>query len=689
MKIIATVKAIKFRKDDFAIVTLNKIECDNKAAQKRLGRTCDCKLNITCLFEDDVLELEATIEKGRYGEPVLNATIAKTVTDSNESAVLQFLKTRACMKPAQAKKTIKELGLGAVKAIIANIHCLDFLKLKAGEAEKIQNNLKKYTGFDEVALYLKIAGIPISKADRIVAEYGGLALTTLKHTPYRLTYKNVLEFAECDKLAKILNYEANNEYRLQSILYCFLDYNFSTLGSVYVNKSDLNILANQYVELYGVFKDEVDLTEVLKTETKKSYIIDDNGKIYKKYIYDLECQTVDKVRERLNSIMFDKNKIYDDEVYQEVLDDDQKAAVVNSLTHQFSLIAGFAGAGKTTTAKTVIRIAEKAGLTVRCLAPTGKASERMSEATGKRAETIHRALKLQVDSYETEETLTEDLIIVDEATMIDLQLFNCLLTHTWGDSQIILMGDPAQLPSVGGGNVFADLLKATIIPSMTLSKVHRQAGESGILRLATQIRNGEELDLNETSDLKIKKSRQVIKTTQEIYNKLSGLGSVCVLSCTKKTVESINDLIQTQNNNAEYDFENIRLKENDKIIVTVNDYEKDVYNGDVGEVEAITDNILIRFGKDRVIEFGFDEVDKLQLAYALTVHKSQGSEYDYVIFVADNRQSIMLNKNILYTAVTRAKRGLYIIIEDEEMIREKAHVSAENNRLSQLALKLC
>lgn len=689
MKITGTVKAIKYRKDDFAIITLNKIECENKVTQKRLDRTCDCKLHITCLFENDVLEMEATVGRGKYGEPIIEAQAVKVVSEADEAAVLQFLRSRGGMKPAAAKKAVEALGLSAVKKIATDATTLDFLKLKAGEAEKISTNLRKYVGYDEVGVYLKIANIPIAKAQAILEEYGSLALTTVKKMPYKLTYKNILAFSECDRLAKALNYEENNTYRLQAILYAYLNYNFETSGNVFERIEDLNTKANEFLEIYGAYEGEVDLSEVLAEEVKKGYVINDDGRIYKKFIYELENDTAEKVMKRLGAVRIDLEKVKARDDFENKLDDDQKGAVLNSLSSQLSLIAGFAGSGKTTTAKTLIAAAEAQGKSVKLLAPTGKAAERMSEATNKRAETIHRALKLQVDSYETEEVLTEDLIVVDEATMIDLQLFNCLLSHVWADSQIVLLGDPAQLPSVGGGNVFADLLRCPNVPSRVLTQVHRQAGDSGILKLATEIRNSEELSLDDTADLKIYKTSQVISKAKTLYNMLEKKGEVCLLSCTRKAVELMNDMIQTQNENTAVDLDDLRLKEADKVIVVKNDYEKDVFNGDVGVVESITDKIVVRFSEEKVVEFGFEDADELQLAYSLTVHKSQGSEYEYVVLVLDKRQALMINKNILYTAITRAKKGLYIVMQEEDMIREKAKISAEADRKSNLCGKIC
>lgn len=695
MIIKGTVKKIKYRNGNFAIIQLSKISCDNKVILKKLGRTCDCKLNIACLFENDILEMEFHLENGRYyGEQIVVADTVKVVSDANETAVIQFLKTRGGMKPKNAKEAVENLGLSAVQKISASADCLSFLNLKKGEAEKIHNKLKEFSDYEDISLYFTVASINLEKVQDVIKEYSGLSLITIKTTPYKLTYKNLLTFSECDRLAKTLNIKADSYYRIQSAIYEYLDYNFKTKGNLYEDKSELNNNVNEFLKFYGAFEDSnINVEKVLKEEIQKGYLIEEDGKIYKKYIFNLELNTAAKIKSMADvKIKIDIEKVKNNKDFNKRLDQDQKEAVLNSLTNQISIIAGYAGSGKTTTAKTLIKCAEEQHKKVRLLAPTGKAAERMSEATGKKAETIHRALKLMVDSYETDETLTEDIIIIDEATMIDIQLFNCLINHIWGESQIILLGDPAQLPSVGGGNVFNDLLNSSIIPSKTLTTVHRQAGNSGILKIATQVRNSETLDFNDYSDLKFIKSNFIIKTIKGIYNDLltkTSPENIVILSGTKKTVDQINYMIQDEFNNNEIALnEELKLKKQDKVIVIKNDYEKDVYNGDVGTVTDISDKVKVEFKEEKTVEFEFDELDELQLAYSLTIHKSQGSEYDYVILVLDNKQTVMLNKNLIYTAITRAKKGLFIIYNDENTIKEKAKIAAEECRKSQLWKKI-
>ena len=693
MKLTGTIKKIKYRNGDFAVIQLNKITCSNKVIQKKLGRTCDCKINSICLFENDILEMEFHLEDGRYGEPIIVAENSKVVIDANETAMINFLKSRAGVKPKIAKEIVEQFGLDAIKKIVSDNSCLDSFNLKDGEAEKIQNKIREYKDFENISLYLSFANIPLAKTQLIINEYSDLAFYTLRTMPYKLTYKNILTFTECDRLAEVLEVKFDSFYRIQSSIYEYLDYNFITNGNLYEDKNLLNENVNEFLNIYGAFKDtKIDVGFVLSEEIKKGYLIDEDGKIYKKYIFELEKDTAMRISKiAKNKINFDIEKVKADSEFVNKLDSDQQQAVINSLTHQFSLIAGYAGSGKTTTIKTLINVARTQGKKIKLLAPTGKAAERMSEATGKKAETIHRALKLMVDSYETDEILTEDIVIVDEATMIDIQLFNCLLTHIWSESQIILLGDPAQLPSVSGGNVFHDLLINSKIPSKVLSNIHRQSGESGILRLATQIRQGEELDFVDSYDLKFINSKQIIKTVRSTYNNLlASDGNIVILSATRKSVEQINDLIQSEfnNNDLAIDDNDLRLKKQDKIIVVKNDYEKDVFNGDVGTVSDISDNVKVEFPNEKVVEFNFDELDKLQLAYCLTIHKSQGSEYDYVVLVLDEKQKVMLNKNLIYTAVTRAKKGLYIIYNNEDTIQEMAKIAAEESRKSQLWKKI-
>ena len=692
MKVIATIKKIKYRKDDFAIIQVGKITCDNKVIAKKIGRTCDCKLYIPCIFEDDILEMECHIENGRYGEIVLFADTSKVLSNANETATINFLKTRGGMKPKTAKLAVEEIGLNAVNKIIEDSSVLDFLKLKKGEAEKISQKLSEYVDYEAISLDLALANIPLSKANQIIAEYGKLSQRVIRTQPYKLLYNDILSFSQCDMLAYNSGIEANSAYRIQSAIYQYLNYNLKTHGNLYEDKELLNEKVNEFLKSFGVYQENsVDISFILSEEIKREALIESSRKIYRKYIYQVETETAELVK-RMAKIKIPVNmeEIQNDEDFLK-LDPQQQKAVINSMGSKFSLIAGFAGSGKTTSIKTLLKLCKNKK--VRLLAPTGKASERMTEATGHQAETIHRALKLQVDSFNTDEIITEDIVIVDESTMIDIQLFHCLISHVWGDSQIILLGDPAQLPSVGGGNVFSDLLKSPSISSITLQTVHRQAGESGILKLATQIRNCEEIEFESRSDLNFIKEKNLIKTTQNTYNELIakyGKDSVVILSGTRKIVEQLNGLVQSEfNKNELQEFDNLRLGLGDKVMCIKNLYEKDCFNGDVGTVIGVTDNIKVEFKDEKVVEFDFEEAEYLQLAYAMTIHKSQGSEYNAVILTLDKRQKQMINKNLLYTAITRAKKELVIIYDEEETIRDGAKIAIQDLRKSRLKEKIC
>lgn len=695
MKVIGTVKKVKFRKDNFAIVQLSKISCSNKQTQKKLGRTCDCKMNVIYIVEGDTLEMEAHTEAGKYGELVIVAETSKILIDYNEAATEHFLKTRGGIKPKNAKLIIENLGLGAVSKIAENPSSLDFLSLKDGEAEEISNKLRQYTDYEVVSLQLCLANIPLAKADNIISEYGNLSARIVKTQPYKLLYKNILTFTECDRIAYNLNLDPCSYDRIQSAIYQYLNYNSKTYGNVYEDKDLMNDKVNEFLSDFGACKYKyIDISDVLSNEINKGNIIEENNKIYKRYTWQIEKETAEIIKNlAVCRISINPDDVINDDDFIK-LDKQQQKAVLNSLSNQFSLIAGFAGSGKTTSIKTLLKLLPK-NKKIRLLAPTGKAAERMTEATGYKAETIHRALKLSIDSYETEEILMEDVIIIDESTMIDLQLFHCLITHIWSESQIIMLGDPAQLPSVGnvGGNVFYDLLRAKTIPSVILQTVHRQSGESGILKLATDIRSGKDINFNNSNDLKFIKTKSLIKSTQTAYNDLIakyGIDSVVVLSGTRKVVEQMNDLIQYQFNKQEIvDVSNFtKLAIGDKVMCIKNDYEKDVFNGDVGTVINITDTIKIEFKDEKIIEFNFDEADNLQLAYSMTIHKSQGSEYNAVILVLDTRQQQMINKNLLYTAITRAKKEITIIYDDENIINECSKINVEEIRKSQLTVKI-
>ena len=399
----------------------------------------------------------------------------------------------------------------------------------------------------------------------------------------------------------------------------------------------------------------------------------------------------------------------------------QHIAVIESIKHGLLVLTGGPGTGKTTTINTMIRFFESEGISILLAAPTGRAAKRMTEATGYEAQTIHRLLEVNVNSEETESTggflrnrqnpLETDVIIIDEMSMVDLTLMHALLSAIVPGTRLILVGDVDQLPSVGPGSVLKDIIASDRFHVVTLTRIFRQAGESDIIVNAHKINAGEPVILdNKSKDFFFLRRQDadtiigiVIMLIQKKLPKYVGAGQreIQVMTPTRKGllgVERLNVILQKYLNpeepkKAQREINGRLFREGDKVMQVKNNYQLEwevstkfgltvdkgtgVFNGDMGvitEINEYTETMEVEFDDSRKVKYGFDMVEELELAYAITVHKSQGSEYPAVIIPLLPGPKLLYNRNLLYTAVTRAKKCLTIVGSEtvfQEMIQNK------------------
>ena len=392
-----------------------------------------------------------------------------------------------------------------------------------------------------------------------------------------------------------------------------------------------------------------------------------------------------------------------------VLEEHQLDAVREAVRNGLLIITGGPGTGKTTTINTIIQYFAMEGLDIYLAAPTGRAAKRMSETTGYDAKTIHRMLELnggmgEVSSFERNEQnpLEADVIIVDEMSMVDISLMNSLLKAIVSGTRLILVGDVNQLPSVGPGCVLKDIIASGKFHTVKLTKIFRQASTSDIIVNAHKINKGEEVSLdNKSMDfffLKRYEADKIINVTLQLIKqklpKFVGASEydIQVLTPMRKGllgVERLNQVLQQYLNppdkrKREKEYADIIFREGDKVMQTKNNYQLEweirskyglciekgtgVFNGDVGIIDEINDfaqTMTITFDENRVVEYSFKQLEELELAYAITIHKSQGSEYPAVVIPLLTGPQMLMNRNLLYTAVTRAKKCVTLVGNDE------------------------
>ena len=417
-----------------------------------------------------------------------------------------------------------------------------------------------------------------------------------------------------------------------------------------------------------------------------------------------------------------------------MLDELQRKAVLESVRNSILILTGGPGTGKTTTINTIIRYFEGEGLDLYLAAPTGRAAKRMTEATGYEARTIHRMLELsgampesgKKASFERNEDnpLEADVIIVDEMSMVDIHLFQSLLKAVSPGTRLILVGDVNQLPSVGPGQVLADLIASEVFPVVCLQKIFRQAQESDIVVNAHRINKGEQIALtNKSRDFFFlernsvpviyKHMVQLIGEMLPKYVKASPF-DIQVLTPMRKGelgVERLNTVLQHYLNppspdKKEREFHQGVIREGDKVMQIRNNYQIEwevlghynlpldkgvgVFNGDMGvvrEINHFAEQLVVEFDEGRRVTYGFAQLDELELAYAITIHKSQGSEYPAVIMPLLSGPRMLFNRNILYTAVTRAKQCV-AIVGDEHTVRHMIENEKQQKRYTSLNLRL-
>ena len=604
------------------------------------------------------------------------------------------------------------------------------------KAREIAMQIAEKSDMRKAMMFLQKYGISLNLGAKIYQKYGDSVYSVLQENPYRLADDiSGVGFKIADEIAYRIGIHTDSDYRIKSgMVYTLLQ--ATGEGHVYLPKDEL---FQRAAELLGVDSSYME-KHLVNLAMERKIVQKEQGDqilIYPAQYYYLELNTARMLRE-LDIFCPEDEKIVERRIVQieketgTVLDEMQKKAVQEAAGHGLLILTGGPGTGKTTTINAIIRYFEGEGAEIRLAAPTGRAAKRMTEATGYEAQTIHRLLELsgmpeddregQPIHFErnAENPLETDVIIIDEMSMVDIHLIHSLLMAVTAGTRLILVGDENQLPSVGPGNVLRDIIRSGQFPVVELKKIFRQASESDIVVNAHKINKGEQVEINNKSrdffflkrydaDIII---RVVIALIQEKLPKYVEAKpfEIQVLTPMRKGllgVERLNQILQRYLNppdasKKEKEIGQGLFREGDKVMQVRNNYQLEweirgrygipiekgvgVFNGDTGIIKTINEfaeTAEVEFEDGRWAEYSFKQLDELELAYAVTIHKSQGSEYPAVIIPLLSGPRMLMNRNLLYTAVTRARKCV-TVVGSEETFRDMIRNEKQQRRYSSL-----
>ena len=622
---------------------------------------------------------------------------------------------------ALAKRIVKRFGKDTFRVIEEEPERLVEVKgISERIAQQITDQMIEKREIREAFLFLQKYGITNTLAVKIYEKYGMGMYGILKENPYRLAEDiQGVGFRLADEIAEKIGIHTDSDYRIRSgILYTLLQ--ASLEGHMFL---PMRVLVRRSADLLQVPEEAIraqiqNLHMDHKVVVKKTT---DEPEVYAFSYYYAELNCARMLRE-LNVLM--ESELLDSEekrietILQRILkeqglelDELQKNAVLECVKHGIMILSGGPGTGKTTTINTIIRYFDEEGMDILLAAPTGRAAKRMTEATGYEARTIHRMLEINGGMEDGsrarferngENPLEADVVIIDEMSMVDIYLFQSLLEAVSVGTRLILVGDVDQLPSVGPGQVLQDLIESKSFPTVMLKKIYRQAGESDIVMNAHRINMGQKIALNNKSkdffflprnDVQVIYKHMIQLITEKLPRYVEAQPyDIQVLTPMRKGslgVETLNEILQRYLNPAdpsrkEHAAGDRIFREGDKVMKIKNNYQLEweivsqygiridsgsgVFNGDIGTIRRIREEsstVQVEYDEHRLVEYTFSQLDEIELAYAITIHKSQGSEYPAVLLPLLSGPKMLMNRNLLYTAVTRARKCVTILGSQE------------------------
>ncbi len=704
------------------------------------GETHICVGHFQSIDEGETIEVTGhKIEHPSYGEQIKVETYVITVPEDIVS-IERYLGSGAIrgIGPALAARIVKKFKLDTFRIMEEEPERLSEVKgISERKAIELGEQVEEKRDQRQAMIFLQKYGITTVLAVKIYEKYGTEIYTMIKENPYRMADEmSGIGFRMADEIASKVGIHTDSDYRIRSgILYML----FQGLkdGHVYLPEQEL---LERCRELLKLSEEEIQ-AQLANLMMDKKIIIKarkDQTNIYEASLYytELNCARM------LFQLQWMEDR--EAEIWKKIeklegetglcLEELQRQAVIEAVKNGIFIISGGPGTGKTTTINMLIQYFEAEGLDFMLAAPTGRAAKRMTEATGYEASTIHRLLEVsgimedrgRENPFERNEQypLETDAIIIDEMSMVDIHLFNALLKAVTIGTRLILVGDRNQLPSVGPGSVLKDMMESNCFPTVILKKIYRQANTSDIVVNAHKINAGEPLNLNNANKDFFFLEREDIPSILGVIvylvkEKLPGYVKaepydIQVMTPMRKGhlgVENLNKVLQMYLNPSderkiEKEHGNFVFREGDKVMQVKNNYQLDwdvinkygmsmekghgIFNGDMGiikKINSISETVEVEFDEYKKAIYTFKQLDELELAYAITIHKSQGSEYPAVIIPILSGPKMLFNRNLLYTGVTRAK-SCVTLVGSGKMIQQMIENGSEQKRYTSLTERI-
>ncbi|MFD1471444.1 SF1B family DNA helicase RecD2 [Companilactobacillus mishanensis] len=634
-----------------------------------------------------------------------------------------------------AEKIVDKLGDNAIEKIIRDPNALDFLKLGEEKTNLVVEQISNNNEAEQTLFELSNFGFGNVLSARIYQQYGANTIDKINEDPYKLVLEvKGIGFKRADELARRLGIAEDDPRRIKGALIQIVDDLVNSSGDTFIPQEVMLKRAYSTLQSRNTKPDlDQKIVDCLKELVNDGSIIVEDKKVYEKTIFDAEWSIAQSLKMITDTY---KGEEWSDKEYKTELakverdfkvkyDDSQENAIRQALSHSVFLLTGGPGTGKTTIINGIVAMYSKLNdatldpesedYAIALAAPTGRAAKHMGETTGLPAMTIHRLLGLTgtADDEYAEPTLDCKLLIIDEMSMVDTRLFKTLITAVQPGTQVILVGDKDQLPSVGPGQIFSDMIQSDVFATTILTEIHRMDEDSTIIQLAHDINRGIITDdvFQNRSDRSFFStgSNNVPDAVSQIVSKSAERGfdiaDVQILAPMyrgKAGIDNLNVTIQNVVNpmnekRKEVSMGNVHYRINDKVVYLVNTPEDNVFNGEIGKIVGIdlaktntdhVDKIIIDFEGNQVT---LDRKDwsNITLAYCTSIHKAQGSEFEMVILPLVNEESRMLRRNLLYTAITRSKKILIMVGNKsafERAIQDQS--SARNTTLKERLLEI-
>jgi len=651
------------------------------------------------------------------------STELRTTAPHTPAGIVKYLASGLIkgIGPTYAKKIVDRFGAKTLEVIDQSPSFLSEIPgLGPKRIERIRESWKQNQGVHRIMSFLQSFGVGTARAVRIYKTYGDTAIEQVKANPYRLSTDIWgVGFRTADELAQKLGLHREAPQRIEAAVRHALQ---EAAGNGHVGVPE-HILIEMTAALAEVSPELVGegiarLRQTDEIVQDAAGVKDGDPLVYLKAYYLAETGTARSLRGLLEGqhplpeIDTEKALAWIESKMGIEFAKAQREAVKQSVLQKVLVLTGGPGTGKTTIVRAILEIYAAKRMRVALAAPTGRAAKRMTESTGREAKTLHRLLEFDpafgTFKRNRDNPLDLDLLIVDEASMCDIVLANQLLRAVPAWACVVFVGDVDQLPSVGAGSVLGDLIASGVVPVVRLSEVHRQASSSYIIRAAHAVNHGEEpesappgqgdfffIEANDPEQI-LDKIITLVKERIPAKFGLDPFRDVQVLSPMNKSelgVKNINQVMQaalnTRPGTKEVSRYGVSFRVGDKVIQTQNNYQREVFNGDIGRVAKLdeSEETLWVDMDGRLVEYEFSELDELQLAYAITIHKSQGSEYPAVVIPLHTQHFVMLQRNLLYTGITRGRR-LVAVVGSKKALWIAVNKAETSRRFSLLAERL-